>query len=95
MLQSSVYLMRHRKIIIKKLQAGVTIQANEIIPQLIPPASQRIKRFVSETDQTVVLNGAAIIYLVDIRPQARKQAHGTRLTGGVQLTAGQVIGAKI
>ena len=91
----SVHTVLHVSVGLEQLQTCITVDAGQKILQLRSPSSQFIKDFIPESDVGVVLNCAAIINLVNVRPENGKQAHGTGLARSIELASGKIIGIQL
>ena len=78
-------------IYVEQLQAGLSVNAYQVIFHRFPAASQTIQFLVTEADFRIVFDCTAEIDFVDPCPHDGIQAHRAGLSRGIQITPGQIV----
>lgn len=83
-----------RAVLIEKFKAQFPVRLGQVVPELVAARENVVELVVTEAYDSVVLYGASVIYLTDIRPHACAKAHVARLAGSIQRAAAQIVGTE-
>ena len=64
----SVLFVWHFPIFIEEFKAGVAVHFHEIVAQLVASGEEVVEVVVAEADESVVLDGAAVVYAPNVGP---------------------------
>lgn len=81
-------------VFVKQLQTVCPVYLRHVALQFVASAENSVELVIAETYKPVVLYGAPVVYLADVRPHACAKAHVARLACGVEFAIGQVVRAE-
>lgn len=84
----------HLPVLFKKIETGIPVKWFQKVPEVLASAEPAVELLVTEANECVVRNGAAVIDSVDVCPQAGTEAHCAGFAGSVEFAAFEVEGAK-
>ena len=82
--------MFQREVLLEEVEAGFPVYLLEQARQFIPATENTVELAVSKSYNTVILDAATVVNLINIGPHTGAQAHMAGLSGSVKFAAAQI-----
>ena len=79
--------MFQREVLLEEVEAGFPVYLLEQARQFIPAAENTVKLTVSKSYNTVILDAATVVNLINIGPHTGAQAHMARFSCCIDCTS--------